>query len=82
MIASLDAGALATGTGAAIARIHIGLGDTASALDWLQRAAAAHDPFFSSESLASPVFDPIREDPAFLVVLDTVGLPHELAVPR
>jgi eukaryotic-like serine/threonine-protein kinase len=78
VLATLDPTALDTGTGGAIARIYLGLGDLDSALAWLNRAAEARDPLFSSESLASPLYDPLRGRPGFNQVLDAVGLPREL----
>jgi hypothetical protein len=62
------------GAAAAAARIYIGLGDNDRALALLQRAADAHDSFFSSESLSESFFDPIRSDPRFVAVVKRVGL--------
>jgi tetratricopeptide (TPR) repeat protein len=63
-----------SGAGAAAARVYLGLGDNAQALTLLERAAAEHDSFFSSESLSESFFDPIRADPRFTAVVKTVGL--------
>jgi tetratricopeptide (TPR) repeat protein len=71
---SIDSTNVSTGNAAAIARIYLGLGDYAAALDWLDRAADAHDPFFGSEPLASPLFDPLRGDPRFAAVIRKVNL--------
>jgi TolB-like protein/Flp pilus assembly protein TadD len=74
LLRSIDSTKVATGNAAAIARIHLGLGDLTAALDWLERAADAHDPFFGSEPLASPLFDPLRGDPRFADVVRKVNL--------
>ena len=71
---SIDSTNVASGNAAAIARIYVGLGDQTAALDWLDRAAEAHDPFFGSEPLASPLFDPLRGDPRFEAVIRKVNL--------
>jgi serine/threonine-protein kinase len=62
------------GAAAAAARIYLGLGDTARALQLLDRAAADRDSFYSSESLAESFFDPIRSDPRFAAIVAKVGL--------
>jgi len=63
-----------SGAGAAAARVYLGLGNNAQALTLLERAAAEHDSFFSSESLSESFFDPIRADPRFAAIVKTVGL--------
>jgi serine/threonine-protein kinase len=63
-----------SGAGAAAARVYLGLGDNARALTLLERAAADHDSFYSSESLSESFFDPIRADPRFAAIVSTVGL--------
>ena len=57
-----------------VARIHLGLGDTAQALAGLEQAARDRSPFFISESMASPIFDPLRASPRFHAVVRAVGL--------
>jgi eukaryotic-like serine/threonine-protein kinase len=59
---------------AAMARIHIGLGQPDEALGLLERAAAAHDPMFASESLYTPIFDPLKQHPRFQRLLERLGL--------
>jgi serine/threonine-protein kinase len=63
------------GTEVALARIALSLGDTNDALNRLERAARARDPFFSTESATSPVFDALRTSPRYAALLRSVGLP-------
>jgi serine/threonine-protein kinase len=70
------------GATAAAARVHLGLGDLAGALSLLDRAAAEHDPFFSSESLAEAFFDPLRADPRFAAIARKVGLDQRVLAKR
>jgi serine/threonine-protein kinase len=67
-----------SGAAAAAARVAIGLGNNAHALDLLERAVANHDSFFSSESLAESFFDPIRGDPRFATIVARTGLDKRL----
>ncbi|MDQ6831695.1 MAG: FlgO family outer membrane protein, partial [Gemmatimonadota bacterium] len=60
--------------GFAIARIYIGLGDNAKALRWFERAASQHNGYFQSESLHSPIFEPLRGDPMFRKIVHSIGL--------
>jgi serine/threonine-protein kinase len=62
------------GAAAAAARVYLGLGDNGRALTMLERAAADHDSFFSSESMSESFFDPIRSDRRFEAVVRRVGL--------
>jgi serine/threonine-protein kinase len=62
----------------AAARVYLGIGDTASALTSLEKAAAQHDMSFSTEVLAEPFFDPIRHSPRFAAVVARVGLDKRL----
>ena len=59
---------------ALIAQVHAGLGDTAAALDWLERAYEAH-----ATELAwlrvRPFFDRLYDEPAFGELLSRLGLP-------
>jgi tetratricopeptide (TPR) repeat protein len=63
-----------SGAGPAAARIFLALGEKDKSLTLLERAAADHDAFFASESLAEPFFDPIRADPRFAAIVAKVGL--------
>ncbi len=74
-----DANHGVSGAAPAAARIYIGLGDNPHALTLLERAAADHDSFFSSESLAESFFDPLRGDPRFVGVVRMTGLDPKLA---
>ena len=67
-----------SGAAAAAARVYLGLGDNARALTLLERAAADHDSFYSSESLAETFFDPIRADPRFAAIVAKVGLDRRI----
>jgi len=71
-----------SGAGPAAARIFLALGDKSRALTLLERAAADHDAFFSSESLAEPFFDPIRADPRFAAIVAKVGLDRRVITPK
>jgi serine/threonine-protein kinase len=71
-----------SGSAAAAARVYLALGDTARALSLLERAAANHDSFYSSESLVEPYFDPIRADPRFAAIVATVGVDGSVLAKR
>lgn len=73
LVAQKDTTAPTPGNAAAIARIHLGLGDRDAALRWLDRAAEWREPFFASESMAAPLFDPLRGSPRFAALLRRVG---------
>ena len=73
LLAQLDATQPTGGNAAAIARIHLGLGDLEACLTWLDRAAEWREPFFASESMAAPLFDPLRGNPRFAALLRQVG---------
>jgi len=62
------------GAQAAIARIHIGLGNPDEALDRLEAAVREHDPMFASEPLLTPIFDPLRQHPRFARLVRGIGL--------
>jgi len=72
----------ASGAGPAAARIFLALGDKGRALSLLERAATDHDAFFSSESLAESIFDPIRADPRFAAIVAKVGLDRRVITPK
>jgi len=58
----------------ALARIALGLGDTAEALTRLERAAKNRDPFFATESAESSVFASIAASERYAAVMRSVGL--------
>ena len=62
------------GAPAAIARIHLGLGELDAALTWMDRAVDAHDPFYGSEPLSAPIFAPLRAAPRFVDIARRVNL--------
>lgn len=56
-----------------LARLHAFLGESAPALDYLERSAAAHEfqlPFVN----ADPVYDRLRDEPRFRAVIEQMGL--------
>ncbi len=63
---------------AQIARAYLGLGQLDSAMTWLERAFGVRDPFFHSEGLVSPIWDPVRPDPRFGALIDRLGLERSL----
>jgi serine/threonine-protein kinase len=62
------------GADVALARIALGLGDTAEALTRLERAAKSRDPFFATESSGSAVFASISSSNRYAALMRTVGL--------
>jgi len=58
----------------AIARVELGLGDLAEAVNHLERAAKAKDPFFSTESARSPIFAPLLTNARYQSLLRSIGL--------
>jgi len=62
------------GSDVALARIALGLGDTAEALTRLERAAKERDPFFSTESAGSTVFAGIARSERYVALMKSVGL--------
>jgi serine/threonine-protein kinase len=62
--------------GAAGGLVHarLALGDTAGALDALDRALVDRDPIFAAEPLATPLWQALRGHPRFQAVLRQVGL--------
>jgi len=53
----------------------LGIGDTARALDALERATAAKEIWPSTWPIFSPAFDPIRGSARFQKILKEIGLP-------
>jgi hypothetical protein len=55
--------------------VHIGLGDTDRAFEWLQKAIEARD-WQMGMLKVEPAFDGLRSDPRFAALLERVGLPR------
>ena len=58
-----------------IAYVHIGLGDTERAFEWLLKAIEAHD-WQMAMLKVEPAFDDLRSDPRFPALVERVGLPR------
>ena len=58
-----------------IAMVHIGLGDTDRAFEWLHKAFEARD-WQMALLKVEPAFDGLRSDPRFAALLERVGLPR------
>jgi TolB-like protein/Tfp pilus assembly protein PilF/tRNA A-37 threonylcarbamoyl transferase component Bud32 len=78
LLVSADPGL--AGNAPAMARIYLGLGETSQAIAALDLAANRRDPYFSSQSLASPLLDPLRALPEFRLLIESVGLDADLLV--
>jgi hypothetical protein len=52
----------------------LGIGDSARALDALERALDAREMWPSNLSLLEPMYDPVRPSPRFAALLRRVGL--------
>lgn len=74
ILAGLERDTRRAGVYPAMAKVYLGLGDRDWAIDALTWATAARDDFFATESMASPVFDLVRDDPRFARVVGIVGL--------
>lgn len=53
--------------------IHLGLGEKARALDWLEKGAAQHELPLAALGV-HPAYDDLRREPRFAVLLERVGL--------
>lgn len=49
--------------------VHVGRGETAEALDWLERAYAERDPWLTALKV-DPTFDPLRSEPRFVALIE------------
>jgi serine/threonine-protein kinase len=65
----------------AFAMIAVGLGDTATALTWLERARDMHS-FYVPFIAADPMFKPLQRSPRFLDLVRFIGLRFPGASPR
>jgi serine/threonine-protein kinase len=57
-----------------IAAIHMGLGRTDAALDWLERAVDERQVGYYLPSV-DPIYDPLRAHPRFIALLQKMKLP-------
>ena len=57
-----------------IAWTYLGLGETVSALEWLETALAEHDPFLGS-AMVFPAYDAIRDHARFMRLTHNLNLP-------
>lgn len=55
--------------------VHLGLGDTDAAFDWLEKAVETRD-WQLSMLKVEPAFDSVRSNPRFAALLERVGLPR------
>ena len=74
ILTSLDRQAARDGVRPARAKVLLALGDADGAVDALLRAAKAHDSFFASEPMASPMFSALRSHPRFAELLASLNL--------
>ena len=74
LVATLEQEAAAGGAASPVSVAYIGLGELPRALDWLERAAAARDPYLLQMSLTATWFDPLRGDRRFAGVARGLGL--------
>ena len=58
-----------------VAYVHIGLGETDRAFEWLEKAIEARD-WQMGMLKVEPAFDGLRSDPRFAALLERVGLPR------
>ena len=58
-----------------IAMIHIGLGETDRAFEWLEKAYEAKD-WQMALLKVEPLFDPLQSDQRFAALVERVGLPR------
>ena len=56
------------------ALVHLGLGETGRALDWLEKACDQCEPALAMIKV-HPVYDPLRQEPRFRAILDRMRFP-------
>ena len=57
-----------------IAAVYLGLGDTSTALDWLERVVEKRPPG-RVELPVNPIWDDLRDEPRFRALIEQLGLP-------
>jgi Flp pilus assembly protein TadD len=73
----LAVGAARAGVSSALGKIKLGVGDTAAALDLLERALRERDPLFASEPLRSPIFAGVHASDRFGRIVQAAGLDRQ-----
>ncbi len=63
-----------SGAPSAIAKIRLALGDVSGAVVALQNAVLEHDEMIGSESMITPLYDPVRQLPQFVEILRAARL--------
>jgi TolB-like protein/Flp pilus assembly protein TadD len=63
-----------SGAAFAMAKVHLGLGDAAAAMRALQSAVLEHDEMIGSESMAAPLYAPLRSLPPYAEILRAARL--------
>ncbi len=63
-----------SGAASATAKVRLALGDASGALVALQTAVLEHDEVFGSESMMTPLYDPVRSLPQFAEILRAARL--------
>ena len=74
LIAELEGEAARGGTASPVSIGYVGLGDEARAIEWLERAAKARDPYLLAMGLTPTWFDPLRGDPRLAPIARSLGL--------
>ncbi len=64
------------GWSAAIAGVYASLGEKDEAIEWLEKAYQQHSGFLKNHLRIDFIFDPLRSDPRFVVLLQKMGLDH------
>ncbi len=70
------------GTQSRIAFTYLGFGDTANALSALERATDAREIWGVWQPIASPIFDPVRQNARFLEIVRRIGLDDSAVLRR
>ena len=65
------------GFGTALAKVKLSTGDTAAAMEHLERALRNRDPLFAAEPLRSPVYAPLHRSERFGRIVQAAGLDRQ-----